>query len=62
MGWVDFDLDVGAQPILPNSHLPKQNWTDSGPTKMKVKSTQPMSLTTIPPCKYGAETGLSLVN
>ena len=33
-GWVDLELDVSgfciaAQLILPNSHLPEQNWTDS---------------------------------
>ena len=35
LGWVDFDLDVplfclATQPVLPNSHWPKQNWTDGG--------------------------------
>ena len=44
LGWVDFDLCVPsscppAQPVLPNSNLPKQNLADSGTTKSK--STQP---------------------
>ena len=45
LGWVDFDLDVppfclAAQPILPNSHLPKQNWAENGTLKIKVNLTQ----------------------
>ena len=44
LGWVDFDLDVplfclATQPVLPNSHWPKQNWTDGGTSKFM--STQP---------------------
>ena len=44
LGWVDFDLDVPpsrpvAQPILPNSHLPKHKWADSGMTKFIVDPT-----------------------
>ena len=40
LGWVDFDLDVpppcpGAQPFLPNSHQPMQNWADSGTLKVQ---------------------------
>ena len=39
LGWVDFDLDVPpscpiAQPILPDSNLPKQKWADSGMTRV----------------------------
>ena len=39
-----FDLGVPpfcptAQPIRPNSHLPKQNWADSGTCKIKVNPT-----------------------
>ena len=38
LGWVDFDLGVpsscpSAQPLLPNSYQPKQNWADGGTTK-----------------------------
>ena len=34
LGWVDFDLGVPpscppAQPLLRNSHQPRQNWADS---------------------------------
>ena len=41
LGLIDFDLDdpsfcPNAQPVLPNSHLPKQNWAGSGMTKFKV--------------------------
>ena len=41
LGWVDFDLGVppscpSAQPLLPNSHQPKQNWADSGTLKIQV--------------------------
>ena len=43
LGWVDFDLDVppscpAAQPILPNSHLPKQSL--AGMSKLKVNPTR----------------------
>ena len=39
LGWVDFDLGVppscpAAQPLLPNSHQPRQNWADSGTLKI----------------------------
>ena len=35
LGWVDFDVGVppycpADQPILPNFHLPRQDWADSG--------------------------------
>ena len=45
LGWVDFDLVVAsscpaAQPLLPNSYQPKQNWADIGTTKVKVNPTQ----------------------
>ena len=45
LGWVDFDLGVppycpAAQLLLPNSHQPKQNWSDGGTTKIKVNPTQ----------------------
>ena len=44
-GWVDFYLDdapycLAAQPILPDSCLPKHNWADSGTTKIKANPTQ----------------------
>ena len=29
-----------AQPLLPNSHQPKQNWADSGTVKIQVNPTQ----------------------
>ena len=34
------DDPPAAQPILPNSHLPKQNWADSGTPKFKANPTQ----------------------
>ena len=45
LGRVEFDSDVppycpAAQPLLPNSHQPKQNWADGGTTKIKVNPTQ----------------------
>ena len=45
LGWVDFDLGVppycpAAQPLLPHSHQPKQNWADGRITKIKVNPTQ----------------------
>ena len=44
-GWVDFDLGVppacpAAQPLLPNSNQPRQNWADSGTPKIKVNPTR----------------------
>ena len=29
-----------AQPLLPNSHQPKQNWADNGTVKIQVNPTQ----------------------
>ena len=51
LGWIDFDLNVpqcipAAQPIQPNSHLPKHNWAGSGMSLIKVNQTQ--STTTSP--------------
>ena len=48
LGLVDFDLSVPpscptAQPLLPNSHQPRQNWADSGTLKTKVKPTKSAS-------------------
>ena len=44
LGWVDFGMFhpscPTAQPILPNSHLPKQNGTESGTTKIRDIPTQ----------------------
>ena len=39
------DLQVGltcpaAQPLLPNSHQPRQNWADSGTLEIQVNPTQ----------------------
>ena len=31
---------LAAQPILPKSNMPKQNWADRGTTKFKVYTTQ----------------------
>ena len=44
LGWVDFDLGVppccpAAQPLLPNSHQPRQNWADGGTLKIQVNLT-----------------------
>ena len=43
-GWVDFDLGVppscpDAQPLLPNSHQPGQNWSENGTHKIQVNPT-----------------------
>ena len=48
LGWVDFDLGVPpscplAQPLLPNSNQPRQNWADSGTLKIQVNPTQSTS-------------------
>ena len=48
MGSVDFDLGVrpsclAAQPLLPNSHQPKQNQADCGTIKIQVNPTQSKS-------------------
>ena len=45
LGWVDFHLGVppscqAAQPLLPNSDQPRQNWADSGTPKIRVNPTQ----------------------
>ena len=45
LGWIDFDLDVlpsrpAAQPFLPNSHQPMQNWADSTTMEIQVSPTQ----------------------
>ena len=45
VGWVDFNLCdplscPAAQPRLPNSHLPRQNWADSGTVKIQINPTQ----------------------
>ena len=39
--WVDFDLGAppscpASQPLLPNSHQPRQNWADSATLKIQV--------------------------
>ena len=52
-GWVDSDLDVlplcpTAQPILPNSHLRKQNWDDSGTPNIKVNQTYSLGRQRVP--------------
>ena len=44
-GLVDCDLGVlpsclAAQPLLPTSHQPKQNWADDGTTQFIVNPTQ----------------------
>ena len=41
LGWVDFDFCVppscpAAQPLLPNSHQPKQSRADSGTLEIQV--------------------------
>ena len=45
LGGVDFDLGVpsscpAAQPLLPNSHQPKQSRADSGTLEIQVNKTQ----------------------
>ena len=45
LDWVDLDLCVPpscllAQPFLPNSHQPSQNWADRGRLKIQVYPTQ----------------------
>ena len=42
LGWVAFDLGFHhlAQPLLPNSHQPRQNWADRGTLKIQVNITQ----------------------
>ena len=45
LSWVDFDLGVSAscpvaRPILPNTHLPKQNQADNGITQIIVNPTE----------------------
>ena len=45
LGWVDLDFSVppsciAAQPLLPNSHQPRQNRADSGTLKIQVNPTQ----------------------
>ena len=55
LGGVDFDLGVppscpSAQPLLPNSHQPRQNWADSGTLKIQV--TQPSPRYNESPCRY----------
>ena len=45
LGWVELDFDVplcylATQPLLPNSHQPKQNQADSGTLKIQVNSAQ----------------------
>ena len=42
MGWVVFDLGVHhlAQPLLPNSHHSRQNWTERGTLKFHINPTQ----------------------
>ena len=45
LGWVDFDSGVppscpAAEPLLPNSHQPRQNWADGGTLKIEVNRTQ----------------------
>ena len=48
LGLVDFDLGVplfcpAAPLLLSNSHLPRQNWADSGTVKIPVNPTQSTS-------------------
>ena len=48
LGWVDFDFCVppsrqAAQPLLPNSHQPKQIWAGSGTLEIQVNKTQSTS-------------------
>ena len=48
LGLVEFDLGVppscpSAQPLLPNSHQPKQNWADSVTLKIQVNPFQSTS-------------------
>ena len=48
LGWVDFDFSVPlscpvAQPLLPNSHQPRQNWADGGTLEIHVSKTQSTS-------------------
>ena len=48
LGWVDLDFCVlpscpAAQPLLPNSHQPKQSWADGGTLKIQVNKTQSTS-------------------
>ena len=45
LGWVDFDLGVppscpAAQPLLPNSHQPRQSRADSGTLEIRVNKIQ----------------------
>jgi len=45
LGWVDLDLGCytlcpTAQPLLPNSHQPKQNRAEGGKAKIKINLTQ----------------------
>ena len=45
LGWADFDFCVppscrAAQPLLPNSHQPKQNQANSGKLQIQVNKTQ----------------------
>ena len=52
LGWVDFDFCVppscpAAQPLLPNSHQPKQSQADSETLEIQVNKTQ-SKLTWIP--------------
>ena len=47
-GLVDFIFDVlpslpAAQPILPNSHQPRQIWTESNPFEIQINSTKSTS-------------------
>ena len=48
LGWVDFDLGVPpscptAQPLLPNSHQPRENWSGSETLKIQVNPNQSTS-------------------
>ena len=45
LGWVEFDFGVppAAQPLLPESHQPRQNQADSGTLKIQVNKTQSTS-------------------
>ena len=45
LGWVDYDLSVPpscqpAQPLLPNSHQPVQNWAERGTLKLQFNTTR----------------------
>ena len=60
LGWDDLNLNVpqcclAAQPLLPNSHQPQQNWADSGTHKIQVNLAQVSQPLKFPILLYQAE-------